>query len=133
METIPGSGNWRLTIRRETAGITLLRAATCDKRAVLPETLYGLPVTALWDHALSPTAAPAEGEDLLVTCGTLAEQIGTGALQIRPDLTWIHTENLEELKQWLADGIHAGDCVLFKGSNSMKLVEAADDVCQRHH
>ena len=70
METIPGSGNWKLTIRREAAGITILRAATCDARARLPETLYGLPVTALGDHALSPTAASAEGEDLLVTCGT---------------------------------------------------------------
>ena len=69
METIPGSGNWKLTIRREAAGITILRAATCDARARLPETLYGLPVTALGDHALSPTAASAEGEDLLVTCG----------------------------------------------------------------
>ena len=69
METIPGSGNWRLTIRREADGITVLRAATCDARAVLPETLYGLPVTALGDHALSPTAAPVAGEDLLVTCG----------------------------------------------------------------
>ena len=44
METIPGSGNWKLTIRREAAGITILRAATCDARARLPETLYGLPV-----------------------------------------------------------------------------------------
>lgn len=69
METIPGSGNWRLTLRREAEGITVLRAATCDKRAVLPETLCGLPVTALGDHALSPAAAPAAGEDLLVTCG----------------------------------------------------------------
>ena len=69
METIPGSGNWKLTIRREAAGITILRAATCDARARLPETLYGLPVTALGDHALSPTAPPVEGEDLLVTCG----------------------------------------------------------------
>lgn len=69
METIPGSGNWRLTLRRETGGITVLRAATCDRRAILPETLYGLPVTALGNHALSPTAAPAVGEDLLVTCG----------------------------------------------------------------
>ena len=33
METIPGSGNWKLTIRREAAGITILRAATCDARA----------------------------------------------------------------------------------------------------
>lgn len=70
METIPGSGNWRLTIRREAAGITLLRAATCDRQARLPETLFGLPVTALGDHALSPTAPCAAGEELLVTCGT---------------------------------------------------------------
>ena len=68
MEIIPGSGNWRMILRREADGITVLRAATCDKRAVLPETLCGLPVTALGDHALSPTAAPAEGEELLVTC-----------------------------------------------------------------
>ena len=61
METISGSGNWRLTIRRESAGVTILRAATCDARARLPETLYGLPVTALGDHALSPTAAPRRG------------------------------------------------------------------------
>ncbi|MFR3921146.1 MAG: hypothetical protein ACLTYN_03395 [Dysosmobacter welbionis] len=33
VETIPGSGNWKLTIRREAAGITILRAATCDARA----------------------------------------------------------------------------------------------------
>ena len=58
METIPGSGNWRLTIRRETAGITLLRAATCDKRAVLPETLYGLPVTATWWRSSSCRTIP---------------------------------------------------------------------------
>ncbi len=44
MEIIPGSGNWRLILRREADGITVLRAATCDKRAVLPETLCGLPV-----------------------------------------------------------------------------------------
>ena len=47
METIPGSGNWRLTLRREAEGVTILRAATCDRRAVLPDTLFGLPVTAL--------------------------------------------------------------------------------------
>ena len=69
METISGSGNWRLTLRREAAGVTLLRAATRDKRAVLPETLLGQPVTALGDHALAPTASAAEGENLLVTCG----------------------------------------------------------------
>ena len=86
METIPGSGNWKLTIRREAAGITILRAATCDARARLPETLYGLPVTALGDHALSPTAASAEGEDLLVTCGTGTDP-GTWSNRDLEDLT----------------------------------------------
>ena len=76
METVSGSGNWRLTLRREAAGITILRAATCDRRAVLPERLSGLPVTALGDHALAP-GRPAEGEELLVTCGAARTRIGT--------------------------------------------------------
>ena len=86
MEIIPGSGNWRLILRREAEGITVLRAATCDARARLPETLYGLPVTALGDHALSPTAASAEGEDLLVTCGTGTDP-GTWSNRDLEDLT----------------------------------------------
>ena len=86
METISGSGNWRLTIRRESAGVTILRAATCDARARLPETLYGLPVTALGDHALSPTAASVEGEDLLVTCGAGTDP-GTWSNRDLEDLT----------------------------------------------
>ncbi|WP_298016887.1 hypothetical protein [uncultured Dysosmobacter sp.] len=69
MERIGGVNNWRLTIRREEAGVTLLRAATCDRRAALPEALFGLPVTALGDHALAPGRRPPEGEEVLVTCG----------------------------------------------------------------
>lgn len=61
METIPGSGNWKLTIRREAAGITILRAATCDARARLPETLYGLPVTALGTTPSRPPPLPRRG------------------------------------------------------------------------
>ena len=37
METISALTNWRLTVRREESGVTILRAVTCDKRAVLPE------------------------------------------------------------------------------------------------
>ena len=73
METIPGSGNWKLTVRREAAGLAILRAVTCDARAVLPESLFGIPVTALGDHALSPTAPAAEGEEVLVSCGPAGE------------------------------------------------------------
>lgn len=85
METIPGSGNWKLTIRRRRRG-----SPSCGghlrRPARLPETLYGLPVTALGDHALSPTAASAEGEDLLVTCGAGTDP-GTWSNRDLEDLT----------------------------------------------
>lgn len=70
MKTISGLTNWRLVIRREDDGVTILRALTCDKKAVLPDELFGLPVTALQDHALAAGAGPAEGEELLVLGGT---------------------------------------------------------------
>lgn len=85
MERIAGAYNWKLTIRREEAGITLLRASTCDRRAVLPEELLGLPVIALADHALCPTARPLEGEEVLMTRGL-----------VRPDTLWDNRE-VEEL------------------------------------
>ena len=69
MTELPGASNWKLTIQREPDGITILQARTCDRRASLPETLFDLPVTALGHHALSPTARPQEGEEVLLTCG----------------------------------------------------------------
>ena len=69
METVSGLSNWRLVVRREENEITILRAVSCDTRAALPETLFGLPVTALSDRALAPKAAPVEGEEIVVTGG----------------------------------------------------------------
>lgn len=69
MEQVSGVNNWKLVVRRETAGITILWAATCDRRAALPDTLLGLPVTALGDHALTPGRKAPAGEEILVTCG----------------------------------------------------------------
>lgn len=69
MEQITGSSNWKLVIRREAERIVILRAATCDRRAVLPEELFGLPVTVLGDHALTPGRRPPDGEEVLMTCG----------------------------------------------------------------
>lgn len=85
METVSGINNWKLVIRRETDGITILRAVTCDVRAALPEELFGLPVTVLGDHALSPTAWPETGEEVLVTCGVQ-----------HPDAEW-NNHKLQEL------------------------------------
>lgn len=72
METVSSASNWKLVFRREGGGVTLLRAGTPDARAVLPEELLGLPVTALGDRALAPdqqtAPLPAGAETLLVTC-----------------------------------------------------------------
>ena len=69
MEQISALSNWRLKLRRETDGVTILRAVTCDTDAVLPDSLFGLPVTRLSDRALAPGAPDAEGEDCLLVCG----------------------------------------------------------------
>ena len=45
METICGTGSWKLVFRREAEGAVILRASTCDAKAALPDTLLGLPVS----------------------------------------------------------------------------------------
>ncbi|MBP3486148.1 MAG: leucine-rich repeat protein, partial [Oscillospiraceae bacterium] len=74
MEQISGVNNWKLVIRREAEGVTVLRAETCDRKAALPEELFGLPVTALGHHALTPGRRVPEGEEVLVTCGPAGEE-----------------------------------------------------------
>lgn len=69
MTTISGTSNWHLTVRREEASVSILRAVTCDIFAALPDTLFDLPVMALSDHALAPNAAPIAGEEVCITCG----------------------------------------------------------------
>lgn len=73
METIQGVSNWKLTVRREADHVVLLRAQTCDARAVLPDRLFDLPVTVLGDHALAPSASPVTGEQVHITCGREGE------------------------------------------------------------
>lgn len=73
METVSGLSNWKLTLRREADHIEILRAVTCDRRAVLPDRLFDLPVTVLGDHALAPNARPVSGEKVRVTCGPEGE------------------------------------------------------------
>ena len=73
MTTVFDAGNWKLTIRRETDGVEILRAVTCDIRAVLPEELFGLPITVIGARAMSVLAPPLEGESVLVTNGKLPE------------------------------------------------------------
>ena len=69
MESIFGLSNWKLTVRRETDHIVILRAVTCDVRASLPDYIFGLPVTVLDDHALASGSRTVSGEEVRIVCG----------------------------------------------------------------
>lgn len=98
MEVISGVSNWNLTVRREADHAVILRAGTCQRRAVLPGELFGLPVTALADHALAPERQsdppPAGAESIRTVCGPADETEAWDNRSLR-DLTL--PENLTSL------------------------------------
>ena len=111
MEPISGVSSWKLTVRREAEHVEILRAVTCQEKAVLPDRLFGLPVTVLGDHALSPTASQIEGEEVLVTCGPLGEDPGWDNHRLRDltmprhlkqvgDYALLNCDALETLRLW---------------------------------
>lgn len=73
METVYGSSNWKLTVQRANDHVVILQAVTCDTHAVLPDDLFGLPVTVLGEKALAPTAKPVKGEEVQMICGREGE------------------------------------------------------------
>ena len=62
--------------------------------------------------------------DQAVLYGELAKEIGTGLKTAGGDIPLTEVESLEELEKWLDDHVISGDCLLFKGSNSMGLSKA---------
>jgi len=111
MEPISGVSSWKLTVRREAEHVEILRAVTCQEKAVLPDRLFGLPVTVLGAHALSPTASQIEGEEVLVTCGPLGEDPGWDNHRLRDltmprhlkqvgDYALLNCDALETLRLW---------------------------------
>lgn len=129
METISGGGNWRLVLRREADRVTILRAGTCDRRAALPDRLFGLPVTALGDHALAPGRQPAPDwqpapgqpsaageETLLITCG-LPD----------PAASW-DNRGLEDLT--LPEGLAAIGSYALLNCSALKTLRAHDGVAR---
>ena len=128
MERVSGVNNWKLVIRREAAGVVILWAATCDGKAALPDELFGLPVTALGSHALTPGRPMPEGEEVLVTCGPAnEEEWDNGALM---DLTlpdslervgdygFFNCKNLKTLRLW--------DTVRYWGGGALMNCRALD-------
>ena len=108
MEVFAGANNWKLVCRRDAGAVTILRAATCDRRAALPETLWDLPVKILGDRALAPGAREEAGEEVLLLCGGtdpedwdnrhLEELILPDSLEQVGNFAFFRCENLRKLR-----------------------------------
>lgn len=68
-----GASNWRLSVRETPEGVEILRAVTCDRAAVLPDSVHGLPVTALGDRSLAGGEFAPAGEEVRISCGSGGE------------------------------------------------------------
>ena len=130
METIKGLTNWRLTVRREAEAVTILRAVTCDREAALPDTLFGLPVTALADHALAAGASPVEGEEIRVLGGAESEDWDNRnitaltlprGLQSVGDYAFMNLRRMETLRFF--DGVRAFGSASFMNCRLFSRVE----------
>ncbi len=114
----------------------LSSAENCTRRiAVLADMKELGPDSARYHREIGEYAG-GRPVDLLITFGELAEEIGKGALTVRPGLAVRHFDESrkEEMEAWILTNLRDGDCILFKGSNSMKLGETAEHViCQYHH
>ncbi len=69
--------------------------------------------------------------DQLVLMGELAWEIETGLENAGGKISCVKTSSLEETEKWLADHVKEGDCLLFKGSNSMGLSQAVSFVREK--
>ena len=130
METMQGLTNWRLTVRREADSATILRALTCDREAVLPEELFGLPVTALSDRCLAAGAAGAEGEEVCILGGAESEdwdnrKIRTLTLprflETVGDYAFLNLRSMETLRLW--DGLRSAGSASFMNCRLFSRIE----------
>lgn len=69
MRTVAGQNNLLIIWRPVEDGAELTRIETSDRDVVLPETIQGLPVTALGKLAFDAAENSPEGERLCITCG----------------------------------------------------------------
>lgn len=69
--------------------------------------------------------AAEQNVDFVVTCGELARQIAKGVLTAEKMIQVVSFQNNADVTRFLKGLLKEGDCVLLKGSNSMKLFEVA--------
>ena len=81
MEKINGVSSWKLTVQKNTDSVRILRAATCEKKAELPEVLFGRPVTCIADHAFDAGREVSEGEPIEICHGISSGEFDNSRLE----------------------------------------------------
>ena len=90
MEVIRGESELLLTVREEAGGMVIVQAMAAGDAAIIPESIRGVPVTALAHHAFAPGRGEAEGERIRIACGPAPSEVpdngGLRAVTLPPTL-----------------------------------------------
>lgn len=110
------------------AAITALSMTACEGRriAVLAD-MWELGEGSPGYHYEVGEAVGRSPVDVLITVGERALEIARGAQDIRPDLPVVSFADRFGAGDWLETNRRAGDLILLKGSNGMKLFEIAQE------
>ena len=65
--------NWKIAYKKENEEVTIIRALSCDRTAVVPEQIDGLPVAAVSSRAFSPFAPDIPENALWINLGVMPE------------------------------------------------------------
>ena len=111
-----------------TAALRVLGSISCEgKRAAVLADMLELGPEELSMHAeVGQVLGEERLADVLYLLGSRARAIGEAARRAVPELPVRCFDSLESLKEALEADLKQGDCVLFKGSNSMGLSKLAD-------
>lgn len=117
MKTISGTASWRLSVLRKENSVTILRAATCESSAALPDSLFGLPVTCLADHAFVPGVPETEGEEVEIRHGIPSGPFDNSVLEeLYLPLTLERIESYAFMRCRELRSLHLGDRIGYFGS-----------------
>lgn len=107
------------------AGIEVLGSLPCaGKRIAVLADMKELGPDTVKFHQEVGAFLKGHPADQVVLYGELAKEIGAGLKTAGGDIPSTEVESLEELESWLDGHVVSGDCLLFKGSNSMGLSKA---------
>lgn len=107
------------------AALEVLEAMTGKRRIAVLADMKELGEDALRYHYEVGEYLACHAVEELVTYGELAKEISRAVKTLAPEIKVREFMDKEKLTAYLKEEVKEGDCILLKGSNSMKLTEVA--------